>query len=155
MHRARSLPAADTPSAGLAGGREAWCWAAALAITIMIASSREQVAAPEINHFDKLAHFLVYGLLATLVVRTPAGRRRAWLAVTMTSLFGVSDEIHQLFTPGRSVALADWVADTLGAWLAVVLYLRWRWYRGVLEWSFFRLNRRIETRPPSVPEQAA
>ena len=121
----------------------------------MIASGRGQVAGPAINHFDKVAHFLVFGLLATLVVRTPVGWRHAWLAVLAASLFGLSDEFHQRFTPGRTVTPADWVADTLGALLAVVLYVRCAWYRRVLEWPVFGLKRRIETGPAVMPKQAA
>lgn len=132
-----------------------WLWAVALAITITIASNQSRVAGPEINHFDKVAHFLVYGLLASLLVRTSLGQRHAWVAVLAVSLFGISDEFHQSFTPGRSVALADWVADTLGASLAVALYCRWGWYRRILEWPLFRSKRRIETAPGVVPEKAA
>ena len=30
-------------------------------------------------------------------------------------LYGVSDEVHQMFVPGRTAALDDVVADTIGA----------------------------------------
>ena len=40
------------------------------------------------------------------------------------SLYGVSDEWHQSFVPGRSVDFMDWLADTLGASIALsILYL--------------------------------
>lgn len=42
----------------------------------------------------------------------------AWLvffAVAAASLYGVTDEIHQLFVPGRFCDPADWLVDTLGA----------------------------------------
>ncbi len=110
-------------------------WALALAVAglIVVASSRSVVAGPEgINHFDKVVHFSVYGLLGTLVVRAMGVRRWGW-AVAAVSAFGVSDELHQHFTPGRSMELADWVADTLGALLAAALYARWAWYRERLE----------------------
>lgn len=155
MSLSHQKPLACAKSSRSVVGRLRWVWPVALAVTILIGSSRGEVAAPQVNHFDKLAHFLVFGLLATLLARTPAGLRRAWLAVVATSLFGISDELHQSLTPGRSVALGDWIADTSGALLAVVLYLRWTWYRGVLEWPLFGVKRRIETRPPTVPEKAA
>ncbi|MSU51919.1 MAG: VanZ family protein [Opitutaceae bacterium] len=98
---------------------------------IVVASGRSEVVSSDIVGFDKVAHCLVFGLLATLVVRNGFLPKYAWLAVALVSLFGATDEWHQSFTPGRSVEIADWVADTLGA--AVALYARWGWYRVRLE----------------------
>lgn len=103
-----------------------------MAGVIVAASSRSRVEGPEISHFDKIAHFSVYGLLATLVLRA-RGERAAWQTVALVSLFGLSDELHQHFTPGRAMDALDWVADTAGAALAVTLYRRWTWYRETLE----------------------
>lgn len=65
---------------------------------------------------DKGAHALTFGFLAVLLY---FASRRFWLAILLTSLYGVSDEIHQYFVPGRSVDVTDWVADTVGAALAL------------------------------------
>jgi VanZ family protein len=103
---------------------------------IVNASGQSQIAAPPgVPGVDKIGHFLVFGLLGSLVVRSP-GWRRAWplCAVVLVSLFGISDEFHQSFTPGREVEFADWMADTLGAGLAVTLYVNWSAYRRILEW---------------------
>jgi VanZ family protein len=78
--------------------------------------------------------------LGTLVVRA-LGRPRAIWAVVLVSGFGVSDEVHQSFTPGRSMEIADWVADTLGATVAVLAYTRWTAYRQRLE-SPVRIGKR-------------
>lgn len=104
----------------------------ALAATVILASGRNQVAAPSVIGFDKLAHFSVFGLLATLIARCP-GVHRFRYAIAIVSLFGISDEFRQSFTPGRSVEVADWIADTLGAGTAVTLYAFWPWYRRLLE----------------------
>lgn len=109
-----------------------WAYAVVVASLIVIASSRSAVEGPKIEHFDKIVHFSVYGLLGTLVVRA-LGRPRAIWAVVLVSGFGVSDELHQSFTPDRSMELADWVADTLGATVAVLAYTRWTAYRQLLE----------------------
>ncbi len=100
---------------------------------IVIASSCSHVASPDIVYIDKVAHLLVYGLLATLVARNLPAERRVWLAILAVSFFGVTDEWHQSFTPGRSAEVADWAADTVGAVIAAVLYARWAWYRQLLE----------------------
>ena len=120
------------------------CWPIGLAAAIVFASSRSvpKPLDPVMTHFDKLVHFGVYGLIATLIVRLrPLQRnhaRAALIAIAIVSLFGVSDEWHQAFTAGRSSDFADWVADTLGAAVAVFLYLRWTGYRRFLELRIFR-----------------
>jgi VanZ family protein len=81
---------------------------------------------------DKSGHSIGYGLLGGLFLRALArGRlrdvtwRRALVAIAVATAYGVSDEFHQLFVPGRSAdrydVLADCVGATLGAgvgWLA-------------------------------------
>ncbi|HYD83482.1 MAG TPA: VanZ family protein, partial [Opitutus sp.] len=67
-------------------------------------------------------------------------------AILIVSVFGVTDELHQHFTPGRSMDVWDWVADTLGAIVATVLYAEWAAYRRLLETPVFGLfrKRRVE-----------
>jgi len=112
--------------------RERWLYPLALAVTVVFASGQSQVAGPDVVNFDKLSHLAVFGLLATLVLRAP-GLRYAWVAVVAVSLFGAADELHQSFTPGRAVEFADWIADSVGALMAVVVYRFWPWYRRLLE----------------------
>ena len=114
-------------------GWRGWLWPLLLAAAITAASGRSEVPAPLFPGSDKAVHFLVFGLLATLVVRNGFEPRRAWLAVLAVSLFGAADEWHQSFTPGRAVEAADWVADTLGAAAAVAAYVLWPAYRTLLE----------------------
>ncbi|HLP09111.1 MAG TPA: VanZ family protein [Opitutaceae bacterium] len=126
-----------------------WLWALTLAGAIVLASGNNPAAPPvSFVGIDKVAHFGVFGLLATLVLRMPSVWRRfggrGWLAVAAVSLFGATDEWHQSFTPGRSVEVADWIADTTGAALAVLLYLHWPNYRRLLE-TPVRLGRRKRT----------
>jgi VanZ family protein len=119
-------------SISCADGRLRWFYPVVVAVLVVVASGRSQVAAPEIVDIDKAIHFSVFGLIATDVARA-LGRRRGWWAILIVSGFGISDEFRQSFTPGRSVEVADWVADTLGAAFATTLYLKWTWYRRLLE----------------------
>jgi len=128
-----------------------WLWPLSLATAIFIASGRSEVMGPDIIGIDKVAHFAVFGLLATLVLRTGC---RPWVAVLLVSLFGFTDEWHQSFTPGRMVEVADWVADTLGAITAVAIYARWTRYRVWLEMPLVRPQPRVENRATVVPTQA-
>jgi VanZ family protein len=115
-----------------------WVWPLGFAATIVAESSQAGMAVPGgIWQSDKLVHFLAFGLLATVTLRAlriESVRWRAAVAVAIVSLFGASDEIHQYFTPGRSCDVFDWLADTLGAGLAVSLYLLWPAWRKLLEW---------------------
>lgn len=129
-----------TSSAQSHASKLRWLYPLALAAVVVIASGRSQVAAPPVVNIDKIVHFSVFGLLATLLARCP-GVRRFRYAIALVSLFGISDEFRQSFTPGRSVEFADWMADTLGAATAVTLYAFWPWYRRLLEFPL-RLRRR-------------
>lgn len=119
----------------------AYLWPLLLAISIFLASGAPRLASPELAFQfpkDKMAHFFVFGLLATAILRTPSLRdlsvRSLLIAVFIASAYGAFDEIRQSLTPGRSVELADWLADTLGAAVAVCVYARWPAYRRLLEW---------------------
>jgi VanZ family protein len=121
-------------------------------VMIFVASGESEVAAPGFfPDVDKLSHFSVFGLLATLVLRMffdenrPA--RTALFAAIGVSLYGMTDEYRQSFTPGRSVEFADWMADTLGAIVAVSAYGFWGGWRRFLERP---LRRPTATSPSNV-----
>ncbi len=93
---------------------------------------------------DKVAHACEYAVLGLLVARALAGPR--WLsiplsvaaaAVVLCALYGVSDEYHQLFVPGRDFDPRDMMADALGASAAVGAL--WAW--GIIR-RFMRLRSR-------------
>ncbi|MDF3058406.1 MAG: VanZ family protein [Rariglobus sp.] len=140
------MPAARRPAGH-------WLWAVAVAGTVFLASGQSHVAAPGIVNFDKIAHALVFGLIATLVGRSFHRRRWVWFAILLTSSYGAIDEIRQSFTVGRSVEVADWVADTVGAVLAVSLYQLWAWYRHLLEMPLFRRKPQVEKSPAPMPTE--
>jgi VanZ family protein len=75
---------------------------------------------------DKIQHLIAYFIMAMLAWRSfqsmvGSTRMLALASVVFCSLYGVSDEWHQSFVPGRDVSALDWIADTLGAILAVFL----------------------------------
>lgn len=79
------------------------------------------------NHPDKIAHAIIYGLLGWLslrsVVRGAQVRlpRAAILAFLIASVYGATDEFHQMFVPKRSADIFDWIADSVGSFLAIAL----------------------------------
>lgn len=44
----------------------------------------------------------------------------------LTELYSLSDEIHQLFVPGRSFQLMDLGLDLLGGIIGLIIYERFR-----------------------------
>ena len=74
---------------------------------------------------DKIFHAIVFGLLGFFLLgtRKPATRgysdRDIIFTVLLVMLYGISDEVHQLFVPGRSADFLDVVADTAGGMLGV------------------------------------
>ncbi|MCI2431082.1 VanZ family protein [Candidatus Acetothermia bacterium] len=82
----------------------------------------------EIPGFDKLYHALQYALLGFLGLQAFMPRTRAqFLRVLLLCWFyGLTDELHQAFVPGRGADLIDWLADGLGVGLAGWGWARWR-----------------------------
>ncbi|MBT8361469.1 MAG: VanZ family protein [Deltaproteobacteria bacterium] len=79
---------------------------------------------------DKIAHMIVYGVLAAAVIASFAPDIRkskstivVGLAFIVSLLYGVSDEFHQSFIPGRFSSGADILADAAGAGLICVTWL--------------------------------
>ena len=70
---------------------------------------------------DKVVHAVVFGVLGALLHLATA---KPWLSILLTSLYGVTDEWHQMSTVGREADPWDWVADTVGAILAVGILTR-------------------------------
>lgn len=125
--------------------KRAWLWPILLIATIFTLSGTARIATPDVGlefSKDKVAHFLVFGLLATAILRIPKLRKLGWrgaaIAALLTIAFGGFDELRQSLTPERSVELADWIADVLGAILAAVLYQIDSPYRRILEWRIGR-----------------
>jgi VanZ family protein len=109
-----------------------WLPVVALATLIFVLSSFPYLPTPPGPYSDKWEHMAMYGLFSTLIVRALAGGRwpgvRAgvfWSAVVLSTLYGISDEVHQSFVPGRAADGADVVADAIGAAIAAGLLLAW------------------------------
>ncbi len=87
---------------------------------------------PSFPGLDKLAHMIIYGTLAaaTIFAFAPETRQqKRWPVVAMViliaTIYGVSDEFHQSFIPGRSPDIIDVLADCAGA-VAVALFWKFR-----------------------------
>lgn len=105
--------------------RALWNWGPAviwMAATFAV-SHQSRVEIP-FGAPDYIGHGVSYAVLGALLMRALAGGTlrgmRAGLivpAVLIAALYGVSDEFHQSFIPGRMASVSDIVADTIGALL--------------------------------------
>jgi VanZ family protein len=100
----------------------AWGPALAWAAFVFLLSSVPGTSLPSLPapNFDKLVHGVVYFVLGALCLRG-VGRTSALpavpallLAALLATLYGMSDEFHQSFTPDRSPDWHDVAADAVG-----------------------------------------
>ena len=71
----------------------------------------------------KAAHLAEYAILGGLLVRA---LRNGPLALLAGSAYAATDEVHQLFVSGRQGSPLDWLIDTIGVAVGVVLAVRVR-----------------------------
>ena len=117
----------------------------ALLATLALSSSGadDKTFVPTFNFFDKGAHFLIWGLLATLILRDGSLARPSlarWaVAIAAATICGVLDEWIQSYNPYRVSDIGDIVADFIGACVAATVYRHWPLYRRILEMPVTRL----------------
>ncbi|MBI2507924.1 VanZ family protein [Candidatus Woesearchaeota archaeon] len=70
-----------------------------------------------------LQHILIYTGLALTISRASnySKNSSSFLVVFSTTLYGLTDEIHQYFVPGRTFEFLDIGMDFLGAILALIV----------------------------------
>lgn len=75
----------------------------------------------------KGAHFFAYFILGLLVINA-LFKSHNWktdfaIALSICTVYAITDEIHQLFIPGRSGEIRDVLIDSCGATFGIGLYL--------------------------------
>lgn len=93
---------------------------------IFVFSSIPSSALPNFDWADLLVkkggHALGYGLLAgSFWYGLAMSKDKVRLAWVLAAGYALSDEFHQVFTPGRNATLWDVVIDSIGAALALML----------------------------------
>ncbi|MCJ7773812.1 MAG: VanZ family protein [Desulfobacterales bacterium] len=87
---------------------------------------------PKLPYMDKVFHFFGYAILGLLFLRA---FRTLWFkdrvillllsSIIASIVYGMSDELHQLYVPYRSASLMDIGADTLGSIFGVFFSAKW------------------------------
>ncbi len=110
-----------------------WLPALAVMVLIFVLSSQSGLRVSEDAAVEKplrvTGHLLAFGTLAGLLLVAlcwgrPPRLRDAAMALGITVVYGLTDELHQAFVPDRTGRLDDVVTDTIGALAGLaVVYL--------------------------------
>lgn len=102
-----------------------------LCIVIFIESSFPSDAYPNLDFelSDKLIHLGLYLVLFFVTYFSFSNQKSfvllnrfpLFMSFLFTTIYGASDEIHQYFVKGRTCDFYDWVADTIGALIALLI----------------------------------
>lgn len=85
------------------------------------------ILGPNVDVVSPIAHFCEYAVFGVLL-EWALGMHIDWkralvFAVVIASMYGVTDEIHQYFVPGRMCDPLDWLVDTTGAFCGALCFL--------------------------------
>ncbi|WMW23227.1 VanZ family protein [Methanolobus mangrovi] len=82
------------------------------------------------TNMDKVAHMFLYfglGVLLHLTFRNSENivlkRYAAIFAVLLGIIYGITDEFHQSFVPGRTSSIHDLLADGIGVTIAQIIFV--------------------------------
>lgn len=78
------------------------------------------------SNFLHIAEYAILGVLSARALKRSSFRFLGWqvmaLAFAICVLYGVSDEMHQVIVPGRSVNILDIIADAIGGGIGVSVW---------------------------------
>ena len=106
-----------------------------------------------------VGHFVNFAILAFLLARAfiwkgPLKRKCLILAFAIACLYGVSDEIHQIFIPDRTFQVLDLLINSLGAAFGVFAfsYIHTNYgsiFTDGLKQFWIRLGDKVTKQPPT------
>ena len=112
-------------------------WGPVVGYCLLIFAGSAQTTLTAPGGSDKVAHFIEYSVLGLLWARAARATWVTWTwravfisTIVFTGMYGVSDEMHQFYVPGRLSAVSDALADLCGGTLGGIIYLRWVWALG-------------------------
>jgi VanZ family protein len=86
---------------------------------------------PDAKLNDKIEHSLAFAILAVLLSLAFHFQKKIKIlyskpffsTVLLIAVYGMLDELHQLYVPGRYCDINDWIADVLGGLVGVGIVL--------------------------------
>jgi len=98
-------------------------------VTLLFFTSLPGKDLPDVKISDKVEHLLAFWILAILLKLTlilqdkfkKLKKHSSIFTLVIIGTYAAIDELHQLFIPGRSCDIFDWMSDFSGALIAVVI----------------------------------
>lgn len=86
-----------------------------------------KIAKDYFNEVRKSAHFIEYLCLGILVINVIKDYKKIsykWIIICILFclLYSISDEVHQIYVPGRSCEVRDVLIDTSGSIIGIMIY---------------------------------
>ncbi|MDD5092607.1 MAG: VanZ family protein [Candidatus Wallbacteria bacterium] len=109
--------------------RSPYIWWSLTALYLLVIFTLSSASSPGIGVLfpqqDKILHLIEYSIVGLLIagslISSGISKYALLAAGLLGSLYGVTDELHQYFVPGREMSMMDWVMDSCGsfagAWL--------------------------------------
>ena len=103
-----------------------YLYAALIFFTSSLSGPLPKLDVPQLDKLIHLIEYAIFGLLASRAFRN--SYRQAFLknykilAILLALVYGISDEFHQLFVPGRDFSIFDMVFDGIGGMLGAFVY---------------------------------
>jgi VanZ family protein len=94
------------------------------AIIIFYNSSKTNPFNPvsEFSFTPYIYHFSIFFLLSFfLIMAERKSRKYLFVAVLISVIYAILDELHQLFVPGRNSSLNDFMTDSIGIFLSAII----------------------------------
>jgi VanZ family protein len=98
-------------------------------IIFYLSSGPSPEVIPDYPYIDKLLHIIEYSILGLLFMRAAynyefgSQKKLLFLSILFTTLYGISDELHQYFVPYRFSDIMDIAADLVGATIGSLTYI--------------------------------
>ena len=104
------------------------CWLATFSIAILIfyVSSLTFESGGSSGILSIIYHILIFFVFALFLMMALAKgdkNKFIFLALITAILYGITDEIHQFFVPGRAMSVQDIFLDSVGTIFAFMVYL--------------------------------
>ena len=104
-----------------------WTITIIIAGTIFYLSSKTfPPGPPAISNLSIFYHFFAFFFLAAFLsismIKGKVNKYLILIVIILVVLYGISDEIHQLFVPGRHFSLYDIFTDSTGALTSCTIY---------------------------------
>ena len=105
---------------------------ACMGLLFYLSSQPDLPAVPVLEFIDwgdKIQHVIAYAVLGALIWRALSRRSPKWwrigATIALATAYGLSDESHQIFVPGREFDMLDLGANALGSAIAAVGLTGW------------------------------